>query len=501
MIRSRPTCSNLLRSFLLLTSAAIVNCNDQGPSRSTPTRLAFVAPPTDGEPNLAMTPAIRVAIQDEFGNVVPTANHQVTVGWGTNPTGATLSGTLIVEPKDGVATFDSVVIDEIGDGYTLHATATGLATATSAPFDIFLHFVSISAGGSVDADVIGQATHTCGLTAAGAAYCWGNGTSGQLGNGANASRNMPVLVSGGHKFVSIAAGLSHTCGVTTDRAALCWGDNTTRQLGNESTNPSNVPVLVSGANSFTSITAGSDQTCALRSDSAAMCWGDDNVGQLGNDPPFAFSAKPVLVAGNYMFASLDAGRALTCGIRTDGSAFCWGWDGYGQLGDAAGYVSSGVPVLVSGGYTFISVSGGGYHTCGVTATDGQALCWGHNFNGPVGTGSFGGDPPAPVFVAGGLTFVSVSVGARHSCGITTTGAAACWGMNNYSQLGIGTSGDQAAPVLVTGGLKFGTVSAGESHTCALSATGAYCWGRNDLGQLGNGTNATYAIPTLVAGSR
>ncbi len=106
-----------------------------------------------------------------------------------------------------------------------------------------------------------------------------------------------------------------------------------------------------------------------------------------------------------------------------------------------------------------------------------------------------------MLVAGGLIFASVNVGGRSSCGVTTSGVVACWGMNNYGQLGNGGTSDQGTPVLVSGGLTFSTVSVGESHTCALSATGAYCWGRNDLGQLGNGTNAGYLVPIRVTGSR
>ncbi len=468
----------------------------------TPVKLGFIVPPAGGDPNLPLAPAVQVAIQDQFGNTVPSANNPVTVGLGTNPAAATLSGTPIVVPVNGVATFDSLVINKTGDGYTLQATTTaGLTAATSASFDIFLDFVSISAGGSVGDPFPGLLqTHTCGLTARGAAYCWGNGTNGQLGNASNTSSNVPVLVFGGNKFISIAAGLNHTCGVRADSAALCWGDNANRQLGNGTTNPSNVPVPVSGTDKFTSVSAGHFHTCALRSDKAAMCWGDHSVGQLGyNATTGGFSATPVVVAGNHSFVALDAGRDHTCGIDTGGAAYCWGWDGNGQLGDGGGFTNSGVPAVVFGGHTFSSISAGAFHTCGVRATDRRALCWGHNGQGQSGSGL--GDQVAPVLVVGGLTFASVDVGSRHSCGVTTSGAAACWGLNNYSQLGNGGGPDQGAPVLVAGGLTFSAVNAGEAQTCALSASGAYCWGRNDLGQLGNGTNVLYALPIRVAGSR
>ncbi len=123
------------------------------------------------------------------------------------------------------------------------------------------------------------------------------------------------------------------------------------QLGNGVSGPnvvSSVPVLVSGppaggTYTFTSITAGEQHTCALRNDKAAMCWGKDDVGQLGNDPTLANSAVPQLVAGNHLYASLDAGRAHTCGVDTGGAAWCWGWDGNGQLGDGGGFTNSTTP--------------------------------------------------------------------------------------------------------------------------------------------------------------
>jgi alpha-tubulin suppressor-like RCC1 family protein len=375
---------------------------------------------------------------------------------------------------------------------------------------MFLKFVEISAGGSFNADVAGQATHTCGLTAAGAAYCWGLGTAGQLGNGGNTSSNVPVRVSGGHRFTSIAAGLNHTCGVANG-VALCWGSDESGQLGNDpALTNSDVPVVVAGAHTFTSLAGGAWHSCGLRNDKAVLCWGDDDAGQLGNDAAFTDSPVPVVVAGSpatHAFVSVNAGHAHTCGVTPGGAALCWGWDAYGQLGDggpgggAGG--QSGIPVIVAGSTTpdgaLISVNGGTYHTCGFRAADKRALCWGYNGQGQLGTGT--GDVTSPTPVLGGLTFAALDAGARHACAITTDGAAVCWGMNNYGQLGRNNLDNAGTPVFVVGGLSFLSVSAGEVHTCGLTATGAYCWGRNDEGQLGDSSNVTTWVPIRVRGAR
>ena len=93
-----------------------------------------------------------------------------------------------------------------------------------------------------------------------------------------------------------------------------------------------------------------------------------------------------------------------------------------------------------------------------------------------------------------------SAGSAHTCGLTTGGAAYCWGSNGYGQLGDGTSGNRTSPVAVAGGLTFQALSAGQSHTCGLTAGGAaYCWGANSLGQLGDGTSSNRTSPVAVAG--
>ena len=199
------------------------------------------------------------------------------------------------------------------------------------------------------------------------------------------------------------------------------------------------------------------------------------------------------------------------GAGAGGLGVAWGDNGYGQLGNGTTTIST-VPVAVyrSGvlnGKTLTQVSAGRLHTCAL-ATDGTAACWGYNGFGALGNGTnINSSVPVAVDVSGvlnGKTLAQVSAGLYHTCAMATDGAAACWGYNNGSgALGNGTNTDSWVPVAVDrsgvlNGKTLAQVSAGLYHTCALATDGtAACWGYNVNGQLGNGTNTGSVVPVAV----
>jgi alpha-tubulin suppressor-like RCC1 family protein len=128
-----------------------------------------------------------------------------------------------------------------------------------------------------------------------------------------------------------------------------------------------------------------------------------------------------------------------------------------------------------GGITYVQVSAGRAHTCAVTASQ-RAYCWGSNPYGALGDGST--EPRAsPVPVTGALRFQSISAGYDYTCAIATSGVVYCWGENFGGQLGDGTTAHHAAPVAVWGSRTFRSVSAGEAHTCGVTTAGeTFCWG-------------------------
>lgn len=295
----------------------------------------------------------------------------------------------------------------------------------------------------------------------------------------------------------LSAGGRHTCGLGADGAANCWGENLHGQLGNgESANRRASPVHVQGDLVFKLISTGDSHTCGLTTDGAAYCWGENSYGQLGYGAT-GDQGNPIPVTGGLVFQALSAGPSHTCGLTAGGAAYCWGYNGSGQLGDGS-TSDQWRPVAVSGGLVFRSISAGIQHTCGLT-TDGAAYCWGYNGNGQLGDGTTG-NHTSPMAVAGGLTFYALSAGDLHSCALTAGGAAYCWGSNVSGQLGDGTTAERWSPTAVSGGRVFQAVSAGPSHTCALTTGGAaYCWGRNPKGQLGDGTTSDRTSPVAVTG--
>ena len=382
-------------------------------------------------------------------------------------------------------------------------TSTSTTTEELTQFSPRLSFSSITVG----------AYHSCGVTKVGKAYCWGE-NGGRLGNGSTVDSSKPVAVSGGLTFISLSAGGAATCGITTGGAAYCWGNNGSGQLGNDTQASSTVPVPVSGGLAFTSVSVGLFHVCGIATTGAAYCWGDNSDGELGYGTlpgvvypvpggpptPVLISTVPVPVSGGQTFTSLSASRiyfaggSYTCGLATGGAAYCWGSNLMGALG--IGDITLGnrsVPAPVLGGLTFISLTTE-FGTCGVTPSN-STYCWGGQIDN---TGAIA-YIPAPMLVPNGIKFVSLSAKGDHVCGVSINGAAYCWGMNSNGQTGNGaTSYYVFTPATVSGGIQFSSVSVGESHTCGVSTDGTgYCWGWNFWGQLGNSTMIDSSVPAQV----
>jgi alpha-tubulin suppressor-like RCC1 family protein len=456
-------------------------------------RLAFISITAVVEGQVPFAPALEVEVQDRFGNRTPDWTGKVTLSLEKNPGNATLAGTQTVITDRGVARFSDLSLANPGNGYTLWAEASGLSAVEGAPFDVRLTFTSVSAGWF----------HTCGLTRYGKAYCWGFNGYGQLGDGSTTQRLTPIAVAEGMTFAALSTGYMHTCGVTTAGRAYCWGHNLYGELGDGTGTSRLMPTAVKTNQNFITVGAGMDFTCGLTPEGSAYCWGANVYGQLGDGTTMG-SNSPSAVSGNHTFGSLSVGIAHACGtIKREGvvvlakSAYCWGANGSGRLGDGT-ETNRLIPAAVSSNLLFATLSAAG-HTCGVSRGR-EVYCWGENGYGQLGD-STNADRLVPTAVSGNLTFAVVSAGPSHTCGLDQAGGAYCWGRNDYGQLGDGGTTDRLAPVAVSSHQAFAALSSGQLHSCGLSQTGeVYCWGHNGSGQLGNGTGTHSPIPVPVFGT-
>src|SRR5437016_2383648 len=432
-----------------------------GPGRAA--KLAILVQPSAATAGAQIRPAVQVAIQDAFGNAVATATNHVTAALGNNPGGGTLSGTTTASPINGRATFSDLSVDKAGTGYTLAASATGLTDATSIAFNINppLIFTTIAAGGS------GSGSHTCGVTTAGAIYCWGSNSRGQIGDNSGIDQHAPALVQApaGVLFQAVSAGGQHTCAVTTTGDAYCWGRNEFGRLGDGTGTDRRTPVLVAAPAgvTFTSVSAGAAHSCGLAAPGGmAYCWGGNSFGQLG-DNSGTDQPSPVLVQAppGVTFTAVTTGFFHSCGLAPSGAVYCWGDNGSGELGDNTS-VAKPTPVQANApaGVTFATLDAGYYHTCAVTPT-GAAYCWGANGSGQLGDNTAIGKP-VPTAVQGGLQFALVSGGADHTCGVTTTGIGYCWGFNGDGEIGDNTTLNRLTPKAIAGSL---SLSIPAAHEC------------------------------------
>jgi alpha-tubulin suppressor-like RCC1 family protein len=435
---------------------------------ATPARLSFAAqPPVLALQDQPFAAPVTVRVEGANGRLATANPIPVTVALEGGKGG--LSGTTTVTTVRGIASFPDLVVAEPGGGYRLVATAAGLEAASSQRFDVQLALASVSAG-----DV-----HTCGLTGRGAAYCWGEGSEGRVGDGTATNRRAPVHVGGSQRFALMAAGAASTlaldsagtlfgwaqmradssgvllptarpflrrfasvaalrfkCAVTADDRAYCW-DTYEYVFGAETSSYAPVPTPreAFGGRALRALAVGGASTCAILADGTAWCAGENSSGELGNGSISRYAETPTPVTGGLRFSALDAGNEFACGLALDGAAYCWGMNDYQQLGDPSAGPTSATPVRVAGDHEFVQLSVGEWHACALTA-DGTAYCWGDNESGKLGA-SGARTSAVPVGIPGGLRFRSISAGGFHTCGIALDGLTYCWGSNGNGQLGTG----------------------------------------------------------------
>lgn len=321
---------------------------------------------------------------------------------------------------------------------------------------------------------------SCGLDASGRAYCWGAARSGQLGDGrVRQWSNEPQRVAGGMSYRAIGVGIEHACALDTEGVVYCWGANYYGQLGQGAV-AEECGDLDGAADMFEWIR----QAAAMEGKEIDFDAGLDK--QLGSRP--CKSRPAPVAAGGQRFSSMAVGAQHACAVGTDGAAYCWGSDQFGQVTGAA----SGEAVCETwpGGAEDVArykigcrlaptriplpgpvrqVAAGELHSCAL-GVDGRVHCWGTMprsapsrrppFPTCVGMYADIATPEGqdlflcrigPTLVESEAPLESIVAGAAHTCGLTRDGEAYCWGYNAFGQLGDGSSNDTNRAVRVRPG--------------------------------------------------
>ncbi|MEX2110115.1 MAG: hypothetical protein WD802_05910 [Gemmatimonadaceae bacterium] len=323
-----------------------------------------------------------------------------------------------------------------------------------------------------------------------------------LGNGV-AGVSVTFAVAAGGGSVSGATAVTNASGVATVsawRLGRAPGTNNNRLTATK-TGLTGSPVTFTASAKFGMRVAetGLYHGCGLSAGNDVYCWGWNGFGQLGEGGLAATYLAPVKLANTTLLpTSIHPAYIHTCMRLPTGKVWCMGDNSAGQLGTGTFTTPISTPVEVQTTQTFTRIAAAYATTCGLTSGD-VLWCWGYNSTGQFGNGNTTSSG-VPEVGGGGISFKSVALGTSHACGRTAAGPTWCWGANGSGQLGNATFVGNASPVLVSGELVFTSIELGSIHSCGLVASGkAYCWGANGSGQLGDGGGTDANSPQPVLG--
>jgi alpha-tubulin suppressor-like RCC1 family protein len=328
------------------------------------------------------------------------------------------------------------------------------------------------------------------------------------------SQSARVLAYFRSSFKTVAVGGYHTCALQPTGEGMCWGRNTDGQLGIGHTSNSEGPSSI-GITDAIAIAAGGYHTCALTVNGRVQCWGNNKEGEIGVGSMDDKIPTPGYVPGVTEAVAVTAGGYHTCVVQAGGTAFCWGLNGNGQLGDGTTASPRRTPVAVDRsavGPLTNKIAAGGFHTCAIVAADSTVACWGMNNDGQLGTGDYSQQlAPGPKVQiscnpdsACGVTSLNATtiaasigvgqlffatLGGFHTVALDASGINWGWGNNNDAQLHahfFSNKSRYATSIIYTDDAPtYEKIAAGAYHTCRLSlAAGVFCRGNNTDGQSG-----------------
>jgi alpha-tubulin suppressor-like RCC1 family protein len=329
--------------------------------------------------------------------------------------------------------------------------------------------------------------------------CGDNG-SGRIGDNSAVNKSIPVTVSGGGtNWKQVSSGGSHTGAIKSDGTLWTWGYNSTGQLGNNSASARSSPGTVSGGGTtWSKISCGSSTTIAIKTDGTLWNWGRDGYGELGDNSVVNKSSPVTVAGGGTTWQQCAGGANFTAAIKLDGTLWTWGRNNYGQLGNNSASDRSS-PGTVSGGGTtwkYVSICFG---VSTAIKTDGTLWSWGSGQSGFLGNNSTIAKSSPVTTSGGGTNWKQVACGYTMVAAIKTDGTLWTWGSGMYGSLGNNSTVNRSSPGTTSGG---GTTwkqsTSGNTWGSAIKTDGTlWTWGYNLDGRLATNTTVSRSSPGVI----
>lgn len=340
-------------------------------------------------------------------------------------------------------------------------------------------------------------------------FCCGLGTNGQLGDNTVTSKsNLVQTIAQGNNWSSVSLGSSGTnlnAGIKTDGTLWLWGDNGYGQIGDNTATKRSSPVqTVAFGTNWKQVCCGATNfTIALKTDGTLWGWGGNQNGQLGDNTVTTRSSPVQTVTFGTNWKQISA-TYHTAAIKTDGTLWCWGLNSNGQLGDNTITTRSSPVQTVAFGTNWKQVACGGFQTAAIK-TDGTLWCWGSNGNGQIGDNTITSRSSPVQTVAFGTNWKQVACGGiGHITAIKTDGTLWVWGQNSsaYPTLGDNTITNKSSPVqTIAFGTNWKQVNCGYFSTYAIKNDGTlWSWGYNQSGELGDNSTTPRSSPVQTSAS-